>query len=102
MSFGSLRFRLALALTGAFIISPAHSADTKDQDRQTWEPVLRQQVKSARSCAVDEILFANVMELGKERVLEGRLRCHDGREFTFTRKHEHQKFEFELCEPAVC
>ena len=41
-------------------------------------------------------------ELAGDTVIEGRVRCLDGREFDFTRPKPHLKFELRLCQPAVC
>jgi hypothetical protein len=77
--------------------------DGKDSaDQSPWRTLLQQQLKSAKSCDLNEILHFNELDLGDHRTLEGRVSCIDGREFTFSRPRPHQKFEFQLCEPTVC
>lgn len=69
---------------------------------QPWRILLQQQLKTSKSCDLNEVLTYNELDLGDHRALEGRISCIDGREFTFTRPRPHQKFEFHLCEPTVC
>ncbi len=35
-------------------------------------------------------------------VLSGKARCYDGREFDFSQKKSHLKFDIKVCEPTVC
>ena len=99
------------AVTAAVFYAVAlHMAPVVAQESQSipepsaapWRLLVQQQVKADKSCDLNEVLAFNELKLGKETVLEGRVSCIDGREFTFTRRREHQKFEFELCEPTVC
>lgn len=94
-------------LIGMLVLRMAPLAAQDDQpvpepSEAPWRLLLQQQIKAVKSCDLNEVLTFNELELGNEKVLEGRVSCIDGREFTFTRRREHQKFDFELCEPTVC
>jgi len=100
---------LALILT--VLLSQGLAAEPTTQPPQNgallaadapWRLLLKQQINAGKACVLNEILSFNEFELGKDKVLEGRVSCIDGREFTFVRRREHQKFEFQLCEPTVC
>lgn len=97
-------FALAL-LAHAAVLSPALSEEPRpilNPNTAPWRLVLGQQLRAVKACDLNEVLSANEIRLGEDLVLDGRASCIDGREFTFTRRREHQAFEFELCEPTVC
>jgi hypothetical protein len=68
----------------------------------SWEVLLRHQLRSQQRCVLDEILFVREVPVGKIVGLEGRVRCSDTREFDFKRDHANEKFTIRLCEPVVC
>ena len=96
-SHRSLRLSLA-TLVGALVASGVGRAE----DVQPWELVLQEQIRHERNCEVSHYVSVKTFRLSGEDVIDGRLRCVDGREFTFTREKAHQKFKIESCEPAVC
>jgi hypothetical protein len=82
---------------------PAHPrAQDEPEKKVPWRMLLQQQIKAAKACDLLDVLTYQEFVLGDQKVLEGRVSCIDGREFTFTRRRPHQSFEFELCEPTVC
>jgi hypothetical protein len=80
----------------------APGAHAAEEAPDPWRVLLQQQLRAVKSCDLMEVLTYSELDLGDHKVLEGRISCIDGREFTFTRPRPHQKFEFELCEPTVC
>lgn len=71
-------------------------------EEQTWQTILRQQLRSERGCVLKHIVFVKSFPLGNRQALEGRVRCIDGREFDFTREKAHHHFRLQLCRPSVC
>jgi len=67
-----------------------------------WRLVLEQQLRQEKTCDLNEVLMFDELKREGETVLEGKISCIDGRQFDFKRLHEHQKFELDLCQPAVC
>lgn len=89
----------AIALT---LVLPA-AADTESGEGDgRWRILLQQQLKAEKNCDLNEILKYSELPLGDEMAIDGRSSCIDGREFDFSRKRPHQKFEIKLCEPTVC
>lgn len=87
------------ALTfGALIIS----AGFAKAQGETWLVVLQQQLATGMSCTYAHIVWVNAFELAGSEVIDGRVRCRDGREFYFTRPKPHLAYELRECEPAVC
>ena len=84
---------LAVALTCV-------SADAADQS--SWMPLLKMQLKESHGCVIDVIVYSREMKTGEDTGTEGRVRCIDRREYDFTRREEHQRFEIRLCQPTVC
>lgn len=68
----------------------------------TWQLILAQQLQGERQCKLDHIVAVRQFELAGDAVVEGRVRCADGREFDFSRAKMHLKFEIRLCQPAIC
>lgn len=98
---GARAASLAAILTLAAL--PAIADDeVNPQDQTPWRMVLQQQIKQVKSCDLNEVLTMQEFTLGDDKVIEGRVSCIDGREFTFTRRRPHSPFEFQLCEPTVC
>ena len=76
---------------------------TTAQGKESWEVLLRHQLRQQQRCDLDRFLFVRQVPVGKIVGLEGRIRCADTREFDFKRDHANEKFKIRLCEPvAVC
>lgn len=69
---------------------------------EPWEQVLSEQLGSEQKCMLTSTYNVQEWQLGNETVLSGKARCHDGREFDFSQKKNHLKFDLRACEPAVC
>jgi hypothetical protein len=65
-------------------------------------PLLKMQLKESHGCVIDVIVYSREMKTGDDTGTEGRVRCIDRREYDFTRRKEHQRFEIRLCQPTVC
>jgi hypothetical protein len=89
---------LCVAATGAALSAAATAAEPAPEERI----LLGQQLKAEKNCDLNEILTYHELPLGDEIAIDGRTSCIDGREFNFSRKRRHQKFEIELCQPTVC
>ena len=89
----------AIALTLA--LPAVAGAETGEGDGR-WRILLQQQLKAEKGCDLNEILKYNEIQLGDDTAIDGRSSCIDGREFDFSRKRPHQKFDIKLCEPTVC
>ena len=83
---------------GAFVIS----AGFAKAQNETWLVILQQQLSIGVSCTYEHIVWVNAFELAGTEVIDGRVRCRDGREFYFTRPKPHLSYELRECEPAVC
>ena len=68
----------------------------------SWLPILQQQLATSVSCTYEHIVWVKAFELAGTEVIDGRVRCQDGREFYFTRPKPHLAYELRECEPAVC
>jgi hypothetical protein len=69
---------------------------------EPWQQVLAQQLGSEQKCVLTSTYNVQEWPLGSEMVLSGKARCYDGREFDFSQKKNHLKFEIKLCEPTIC
>jgi hypothetical protein len=69
---------------------------------EPWEQVLSQQLGSEQKCILTSTYDVQRWRLGDEMVLSGKARCYDGREFDFSQKKSHLKFDLRFCEPTVC
>jgi hypothetical protein len=78
-----------------------NAAPANSGDRQ-WRILLAQQLRAEKTCDMLDVLAYNEMPLGDYISISGRVTCLDGREFDFSRKQPHQKFEINLCQPTVC
>jgi hypothetical protein len=97
------RISVALCSIGAAVLlSAAVSAEVPSAEDGRWRIVLRQQLKAEKNCDLNEVLLFHEIPLGDEIAIDGRTSCVDGREFNFSRKRQHQKFDIELCQPTVC
>jgi hypothetical protein len=84
----------ALAATG-MAAAGAHAAEP-------WEQVLAQQLDLEQKCVMTGTYNVQEWPLGSEMVLSGKARCYDGREFNFSQKKNHLKFDIKACEPTIC
>lgn len=88
-------FTVALALSLA-------SAGAAASEEATWMAALRHVLAHEQKCNLGEVLWSREVPVGKTTALEGRARCLDGREFDFTQRRPHMKFDVRLCQPTVC
>jgi hypothetical protein len=84
---------VALGLSGATLSALA---------KEPWELVLSQQLDLEQKCVLTGTYNVQEWQLGNEMVLSGKARCYDGREFDFSQKKNHLKFDIKACEPTVC
>jgi hypothetical protein len=70
--------------------------------REPWEQVLAQQLDLEQKCILTDTYNVHEWPLGDEKVISGKARCYDGREFDFSQKKNHLKFDIRACEPTVC
>ncbi len=87
---------LAAAALGTFGTAGAAGA------MEPWEQVLSQQLDLEQKCILTNTYNVQEWQLGSEMVISGRARCYDGREFDFSQKKNHLKFDIKACEPTVC
>ena len=87
-----------LALIVAALGATAFSASAVEP----WEQVLSQQLDLEQKCVMTATYNVQEWPLGDDMVLSGKARCYDGREFDFSQKKNHLKFDIKACEPAVC
>lgn len=92
----------ATCLALAFSALSVTAGDEAPEGDGRWRILLQQQLKAEKNCDLNEVLKYNEIPLGDEVAIDGRTSCIDGREFDFSRKRTHQKFEIKLCEPTVC
>ncbi|MDQ8700666.1 hypothetical protein [Hyphomicrobium sp. LHD-15] len=67
-----------------------------------WRLVLKAQLKQEKGCDLNEVLMYQEIPLGDDVGVQGKVSCHDNRQFDFSRNRKHQKFRIELCQPTVC
>ena len=77
-------------------------AEAARPQTDTWLLILQQQLATDVSCTYEHIVQVSTFELAGAEVIDGRVRCRDGREFYFTRPKPHFAYELRECEPAVC
>jgi hypothetical protein len=85
---------------GAFGVAAAD--DPLEPNEAHWRLVLAGQLKAEQQCTLNEVLTYQEMPLGNDKGVDGRVSCFDGREFTFSRTGERQKFTIQVCQPTVC
>lgn len=90
---------LAVWLAGALAVA---ADDPPAVNEGPWRIVLEGQLKKEQGCDLKEVLMYQEIPLGGETGIEGRISCHDGRQFDFSRKRAHEAFRIEMCQPAVC
>lgn len=93
---GSVLVGIAVVALG--IVGAADAAGVKEP----WEQVLSQQLDLEQKCILTSTYNVHEWPLGSEMVLSGKARCYDGREFDFSQKKNHMKFDIRACEPTVC
>lgn len=93
---------MARAASIVTLVLALASAGPADGDEASWMPALRHVLAHEETCKLGEVLWRREVPIGKETVLEGRARCLDGREFDFTQRRPHMKFDVRLCQPTVC
>lgn len=86
---------IAVVLTGA-------NAAIATAAMEPWEQVLSQQLDLEQKCNMTGTYDVHEWPLGNELVISGKARCYDGREFDFSQKKNHMKFDIKACEPSVC
>jgi hypothetical protein len=91
---------LCALLTATALAAASQSAGAELDN--SMRILLGQQLKTEKNCDFKEVLTYHELPLGDDVAVDGRASCHDGREYNFSRKRPHQKFEIELCEPTVC
>jgi hypothetical protein len=69
---------------------------------EPWEQVLSQQLGQEQKCILTSTYNVQEWPLGDATVLSGKAHCYDGREFDFSQKKSHLKFDIKACEPTVC
>ncbi len=97
----SHRSRLASASIAAGIIAAALGASAA-LAKDPWEQVLSQQLDMEQKCVMTTTYNVQEWPLGDEMVISGKARCYDGREFDFSQKKNHLKFDIKACAPTVC
>lgn len=105
MSFITRPLAHRLVVAAAALSLPALLAAQEEPpliDSQPWRILLEQQLHAEKACDLLEVLLFDEFVREGETILEGKISCADGRSFDFVRPHTHQKFELDLCEPAVC
>ena len=90
---------LGACMLGTAVIGSGSAAAA---ETDTWLLVLQQQLDASVSCSYEHIVWVKSFELAGAVVIDGRVRCMDGREFYFTRPKPHLAFELRECEPAIC
>ncbi len=92
------RVLLGFALVALGLGGTADSAGATEP----WEQVLAQQLDLEQKCIMTQTYNVQEWPLGDEMVISGKARCYDGREFDFSQKKNHMKFDIRACEPTVC
>jgi hypothetical protein len=77
-------------------------ADIQPPADARWRLVMKDQLKSEKSCDLADVLTYSELKIGDEVAISGKVSCVDGRQYDYNRPRPHQKFEFRLCEPSVC
>ncbi len=92
------RVLVGLAAAGLAAAATALSASAKEP----WEQVLSQQLDQEQKCILTTTFNVHEWPLGDATVISGKARCYDGREFDFSQKKNHLKFDIRACEPTIC
>jgi hypothetical protein len=94
------------ALIGVTAVLAASNASAQSEGppptTTPWRILLEQQLRQEKTCDLNEVILFDEYQKDGETVVEGKISCIDGRRFDFLRKRPHQKFEIDLCAPAVC
>ena len=77
-------------------------AEFASAEDTSWLRILQHQLRIEESCGYDHIVWVHTFELAGVEVIDGRVRCTDGREFYFTRPKPHLSYNLRQCEPAIC
>lgn len=96
---------LAVAAVAAVLMAsgaPSLVRGDEEADDQVWKVPLTLQLKDSFACDIATYVYVRKLPSEDGMLIEGRARCHDGREFTFTRPKPHMPFFIESCEPTVC
>lgn len=96
------RHRLALLAVGLLILLLGLFAVPRLLADEPWLVGLEDQPDRQQRCTAAQIVAMRQIELAGGVRYEGRMRCADGREFEFTQRQPHQRFEIRACDPAVC
>ncbi|MEZ5923223.1 MAG: hypothetical protein R3D57_02450 [Hyphomicrobiaceae bacterium] len=96
---GSKRLVWFLVLVVVALIGSASWATAADEP---WLILLKEQLVTEKKCFFEHIVNIRTFELAGAEVIDGRVRCMDGREYYFTRPKPHLAFELRECEPALC
>lgn len=93
----------AVPLLAIALVAPQAAAIAQSPKAPpVWELALKAQLKGERQCDLARVISVREFKLAGEEALEGRVRCVDAREFDFSRRKKHEKFELRLCAPATC
>jgi hypothetical protein len=98
LAAGARRYGLRTIAAAGFLVASAAAALALEP----WEQVLAQQLGLEQKCVMTSTYNVSEFPLGNEMTLSGRARCYDGREFDFSQKKNHLKFDLRACEPTVC
>lgn len=93
---------MARAVCMVTLVLSLASAGPAAGEEATWLAALRHVLAHEQKCDLGEVLWSREVPVGKTTALEGRARCLDGREFDFTQRRPHMKFDVRLCQPTVC
>ena len=88
---------LCVAVGAAGSVSSLSAAD-----KAPWEQVLAQQLDLEQKCILQNTYNVQEFQLGNDMVMSGKAHCYDGREFDFSQKKNHLKFDIKACEPTIC
>lgn len=92
----------AAIIAAAFLTVPFAIGSAVASDPPEWQAALGRQLRSERSCILAHLVMVREFELGSTKVVEGRVRCMDSREFDFSRSAPHNPFKLQLCQPSYC
>jgi hypothetical protein len=87
---------------GLAIATGAATAASGAVALEPWEQVLSQQLGLEQKCILTSTYNVQEWPLGDATVISGKAHCYDGREFDFSQKKNHLKFDIKACEPTVC
>lgn len=90
-----------MACMAALVLTLATAGQVAGNEA-SWMPALRHVLEHEQRCTLGEVLWTREVPVGKETALEGRARCLDGRQFDFSQRRPHMKFDVRLCQPTFC